>query len=322
MSRPGFYFCFCPDPNLLKMQIETILHSSGQKEWTKQTIWLDDNAQEDKLWKALNLPDMLGSTRAVILRKCECMVEKFWKDISPILSGFRPGIWPFFCLESEWKYGKAQIPKYLENTKFLKFARKKGWVWESQGLTRKDVGRYIIRKCDQLGIKPGPGVEKHLSNALPLDSHSIDMELEKMALLAYPEKTVLKEHLEAVSSDLEIDIFAFMQEVQKGRNITAAWGKIFKDNLSGKEMLFPFLGLLVREARIMWLLSTGQGRQVSLTPWIRKQKEALASSMGPDKISVLWELALEAEAGVKSGDLHPEHAMDKLTARLFRLFSR
>ena len=322
MSRPGFYFCFCPDSNLLKMQIIRILESSGQKNWLKKTIWLDEQNQEDKLWKALNIPSMTGPPRAVILRKCEILPDSFWKDISSTLSGFRPSIWPFFCFESEWKYGKPKISALITKQKYFKFARNKKWIWEFSGLTRKNIHRYIAQKFRDSDIEPGPGVMDQLSAILPLDSHGIDVEMDKLALLVYPEKTILTEHLGAVSSQLDIDIFSFLQGIQRGNDASTTWNKIFKEKLKGQEMLFPFLGLLLRETRILWLLATDQDNKVSLYPGIRQQKAALARTMGQVNISLLWELALEAESGVKSGQVSSEQTMDNLAAKLFKLFSR
>ncbi|MFP4085149.1 MAG: DNA polymerase III subunit delta [Desulfonatronovibrio sp.] len=321
MSRPGFYFCFCPDSNLLKMQIGRVLESAGQGEWSWQTIWLDEQDQEDRLWNALNQPVMAGPSRAVILRRCESPGNSFWTDISPTLSGFRPGIWPFFCFESEWKYGKPKISAHLSKKKYFKFARSKGWIWEFPGLTRQNISRYISRKCQKLGLKTGPGVVEHLSAILPLDSHGVDMELEKITLLACPETTITKEHLKPVSSRPDIDIFSFLQGVQSGKDKSAAWKKIFQEKLKGQEMLFPFLGLLIREARILWRLSTSGESGVQLNPRIRQQKKAMASKLGQAGISLLWNAALEAEAGVKSGQVTPGQAMDRLTLKLFKLFS-
>lgn len=322
MSRPGFYFCFCPDYNLLKTRINRLLETSGQKEWRKKIIWLDEQIDEHVLWKALNLPGMTGPPRALILRKCEKLPDKFWADISVSLRGFRPGIWPFFCFESDWDRGKPKIPAHITRRKYFRFAREKGWIWEYPGLTRKNIVRYITSKFGEMGIEPGPGVIDDLSFMLPLDSHGIDAEMEKLALLAHPEKTILKEHLKAISPQLDMDIFSFLQEIQKGTNISSAWNKIFKEQSRGEEMLFPFLGLLLREARILWHLATGQDSMVNLYPGIRQQKAGLARTMGLARISMLWDLVLEAESGVKSGRFSTEQAMDNLTAKLFKLFSR
>lgn len=322
MSRPGFYFCFCPDSNLLKMHIDRLLESSGQADWHKKTLWLDEKDQEDNLWKALNLPNMTGSCRALVLRRCESPGDGFWKNLSPVLKGFRPSIWPFFCLESQWKYGKPVIPAQLSKQKFFKFARQKKWIWEFPGLTRSNIPKYIDKKCRDMGISPGPGVMEELSFMLPLDSSAVDKELDKLSLLVHPEKIILKDHLRAVSSHPDMDIFLFLQSLQQGRRITSAWDKIFRDQNRGEETLFQFMGLLLREARIMWQLETGQDRLVKLHPGIRRQKSALAGTLGKTRISMLWDLALEAESGVKSGRFSTDHAMENLTSKLIKLFRK
>ncbi len=324
MTRPGFYFCFCPDFNLLKMQISRILESSGQ-DWTKKNIWLDEQNQEERLWKAFNVPGMAGPPRALILRKCdsphESLPGSFWKDISATLSGFRPRVWPFFCFESDWKYNKPQIPAAISRQKCFKFARQKGWIWEFSGLNPGNISRYIAKKCQKMGIEPGQGVLEELARFFPPDSHSVDMELEKLCLLIHPEKVIHKNHLKSLSSRPEIDIFSFLQAVQRGRNAASIWNKIFREQSRDKEILFPFLGLLLREARILWQLASGQENRVRLYPQIKQQKRAMALSMGQKKIMLLWDLALEAESGVKSGRISTDQAMESLTSRLLKLFS-
>lgn len=321
MSRPGFYFCFCPDPDLIKMQINRILQGTDQKNWTKQTIWIDDPDQHAKIWDALNLPPMAGPPRAVILRKCESALTQFWKDISPCLRGFKSRIWPFFCFESAWDRGKLKIPAAVSKRKFFTFAREKGWIWEFPGLTRENVSRYINQKLSELEIHADPDVKSSLSLMLPLSSQAIDMELEKLSLLSLPEKKINREHLQVIPSHLDMDIFSFLMEIQKGTDLTPAWKKIFNEQLRGESLLFPFMGLLLREARILWLLATGQEKSVRLYPSQKQSKKALAQKIGVNKISVLWEMIIDAEAGVKSGRISPEQAMELLTAGLFKIFS-
>ncbi|RQD64728.1 MAG: hypothetical protein D5R98_03970 [Desulfonatronovibrio sp. MSAO_Bac4] len=321
MSRPGFYFCFCPDPNLIKMQVNKVLEGTGQKNWTKQTIWIDDPAQHTKIWDALNLPPMAGPPRAVLLRKCESAQAQFWKDISPCLRGFKSGIWPFFCFESAWDKGKPKIPATVSKRKFFRFAREKSWIWEFPGLTRENISRYINQKLAELETHADSDVKSALSLMLPLSSQAVDMELEKLSLLSLPEREITQEHLQVVPSHLDMDIFSFLMQIQNGTDLTPAWRKIFNEQLKGEGLLFPFMGLLLREARILWLLATGQEQGVHLYPRQKQSKKALAQKIGVTKISALWEMIIDAETGVKSGRINPEQAMELLTAGLFEIFS-
>ncbi|MFW6005767.1 MAG: DNA polymerase III subunit delta, partial [Desulfonatronovibrionaceae bacterium] len=310
MSRPGFFFCICPDVNLISRQIDRLLQKSGQQGWHKQTIHLEEAQEHEKLWNALNLPAMTGSPRAVILRSAQTLTAGTWKKISPLLNSFKPLIWPFFCVESAWDKGRPKIPQALSSRKLYKFAVQKGWTWEFPGLTQATMARYIKQKCSELGVSCDPEVLNILCPALPLDSTAVDRELEKMALLTSPENVIRKEHTKVLSSEPDIDIFVFLQNLQKGHNMPGLWNKIFREQLKGEEMLFPFLGLLLRETRILWLLCTGQEGQVRLHPAVKKQKQHLAGQMGPGRIARLWDLILEAESRVKSGSLKPDQAMD------------
>lgn len=321
MSRPGFFFCVCPDINLTFRQIDRLLENSGQQGWIRQTIHLDDEQEREKIWNALNLADMTGAPRAVILRSAQTLTAGDWKKISPLLNSFKPRIWPFFCVESAWDKGRPKIGQALSNRKLFKLAAQKGWNWEFPGLTQATMARYVKQKCTELGVTCSPEALNILCPALPLDSTAVDRELEKLALLASPENVIRKEHTAVLSSEPDIDIFAFLQNLQKGNNMPAVWNKIFREQLKGEEMLFPFLGLLLRETRILWLLSTGQEGQVRLHPGIKKQKQQLAGQMGKGRIARLWDLILEAESRVKSGRLRPDQAMDMITSRLFRLFT-
>ena len=44
--------------------------------------------------------------------------------------------------------------------------------------------------------------------------------------------------------------------------------------------------------------------------------------MGIRRLSELWELALEAEQGIKSGEVSEEQALERLIADLFSLFAK
>ncbi len=303
------------------MQIDRLLAGSGQDNWQLQTIWLDEQDQRQKIWSALNMPNMTGTPRAIILRHCESVEAAFWKDISPNLKGFKPKIWPFFCFESAWDKGKPKIPAPLKKTKYYKYADNKKWIWEYPGLNHQNIRRYVEQKCQDLGLSIPSTILGLLCENLPKDSAGIDNELEKIALLAHHDNTITKEHLRVISWQPDIDIFAFLKQVQSDGDIASAWNKIFSEKLKGQEMLYPFIGLLLRETRILWLLATGQGNKARIHPAYKNQKANLARKLGLEKISALWDMLLDADVGVKSGNVPSEQAMEKLTAGLFKLFS-
>lgn len=85
-------------------------------------------------------------------------------------------------------------------------------------------------------------------------------------------------------------------------------------------MLFYFLTMLVREARILWQLALGEEKVVGAPPFALDRKRPLAQRMGPDRLAVIWDLALEAELGVKSGEHSPDQAFERLLAGMAELF--
>ena len=320
MSRPGFFFCICPDSNLIKLQIQNILVDHNPDDWETRNIWSDDPDLEDKLWQSLNLVNMMGPSRAVVIRKCEAFRDGLWTLLAPALKGFRPGIWPFFCLETAWDKNRPKIPPDLEKQKYYRIAREKKWLWQFPGLTRQNLPRYLHNRTREMGLDFAPGVKERLIQILPLDSHGVNREMEKLDLLAGEHKRVDLHHLDAVDPSINLDIFALMRMLQKGENTAGAWEKIFKDQVSGRDGLFPFLGLLHREARILWHLANNEQNKIFLFPGEKKEKTAMAGRLGREKIALLWNMIMEAEMGVKSGTVLPEQAMENLAANLCRLF--
>ncbi|WP_291318343.1 hypothetical protein [Desulfonatronospira sp.] len=258
MSRPGFYFCFCPDSGLLKRQIHKILEPYDPDSWELNTLWSDDEDLEQKLWKSLNMANMMGPSRVVVIRNCQVFKEAQWKSLAPALKGFKSGIWPFICLEGPWEKGKPKIPAFLEKQKFFRVAREKGWLWHFPGITRQNLPRYLDKRARETGLVFDPGVQEKLVDILPLHSLGVDRELEKLRLLALDQNRVTLEHLDIVEPRADLDIFAQMQSIQQGKNLARVWQKFFRDQQSGLDGLFQFLGLLLHEARIMWHLAAGE----------------------------------------------------------------
>ena len=84
-------------------------------------------------------------------------------------------------------------------------------------------------------------------------------------------------------------------------------------------LLFPFLGLLLREARILWQILMGE--RVRLHPNDAAQKQKLARTLGAQGINRMIKLIVYAEWQVKSGERTTEQALDALVAELSLLFA-
>ncbi|MBT8762684.1 hypothetical protein KFV02_01910 [Desulfohalobiaceae bacterium Ax17] len=319
MNRPGFTFCICPDLSLIQDYIQRQLDNFPHKKWNKKIFW-GDEPLSDNFWSALSQPDLFGTGQVIILRRCEQLPADFWSDLSRYLKGFKACIWPFFCLEKNWERGKPKIPKVIEKQKYWDIAKKKGWIWQNPGLTRASLPDYITKWAKRHGKKITPQVLNVMVSLAPEDSTTLNNELKKLELYVGQREHIELVDLAVLNSYADIDIFAFFKGVQtKGQDIKL-WSKVLREQQSGGDFFFPFLGLLVREARILWQLVTGDEKHVSLYPKLKSQKKSMAQKLGLKKLSLIFDLALEAEVNVKTGQYTAEQALEILTAKLIDYF--
>ena len=322
MSRPGFFFCFCPDSQLLQKRLTALL-AKQEGQWQRKSFWADEPLPE-KAWEELTLTTLFGEKRAVVFRHAEAFQAEDWKKFTPLLRSFNPQVWPIFCLEHEWKRSSPSIPAGLQKRPFWKLAQKNQWVWQSPGLTPQTLPDYLRRWAQARNLTLSQTVEQKALTRLPLDVAALDNELAKLELLARENHNALRlEDLEVVTHEPDLDIFTFMTALQQGNNALEVWRTVFYNRLGADSgMIFPFLGLLVREARILWQLLFGPADNVSLPPGIKRQKTALARDLGGRRLAQIWSLALEAEVGIKSGERSPDQALETLLTSLMRLFHR
>jgi DNA polymerase-3 subunit delta len=157
-----------------------------------------------------------------------------------------------------------------------------------------------------------------LAHTLPPDAAFIASELAKLALLADSEGRLPKNTAAVSAQTQEVTIFELMRMVQQNSNAPAAWKQILEDKLSGENMIFAFTAILLREARIVWQSLAGPAPY--LPAQVAQQKKIAATSLGYSGIARLWELALQADKGIKSGERSPDQAFEMLAADLFLLF--
>jgi hypothetical protein len=98
-----------------------------------------------------------------------------------------------------------------------------------------------------------------------------------------------------------MDAFAFLNAFSRRGQELAVWREIFEQSLSPEDMIFKFLGLLRSDARQMWQLLMGEAEPVRLPPFVKSQKEAMARRLGAGGLTRLFDLAMDAELGIKSG---------------------
>lgn len=337
MSRPGFIICVCPDAQLMKEHIEEQLcatpatsatsATSGNVNheerhsllgnWERHVYWGDEQLPP-VFWENLTLQGLFATPKALVVRNAQNLKIDDWKKLSQSLGNANEQAWPFLCLEVAFDRGKAKVPAAIKKLACWKFAEKQGWIWESAGLDDKTLRSFIQKTAASLGVRIKPQAANTLALALPADASAARNELEKLALAAAETGEITQELAETVHSEADMDIFAFINAIQQGNSMDKVWGNILRSQSGGDQMIFPFLAMLLREARILWQINAGE--QVRLPAFILGKKQQLAKKLGYGKLARIWHLAMEAEKGIKSGERSPEQAMEMLVAGLFSLF--
>lgn len=317
MSKEGFSFFLCPDPELIKDRLAELLLPQG---FALRVFWGDEDL-DFTYWQTLTVPNMMGPPNAVVLRKAQDQNAEFWHKIEALLAMDRPSIWPVFCLEGDWKAGKAAPAKVVTQGKYWAVAQKKGWIWEHPGLTRTTMGQELDKFAATHHLTFAPQVKRTLTESLPLSVIALRNELEKILLLMDTDKVVEPKHLISLEKEQVFDVFAFLRSCQNPRGGQEVWDSVLNDvEMAGGDMLFPISALLVREARMLWFLAQEQDSKVNLYPRLKHEKKQLAQKLGPMRISQIWDMALQADTDVKSGRLRPAQALERLIRDAQRLW--
>ena len=320
MSRPGFYICLGPDSVLLLEHIEALLreHAPPAGSWERRLLWGDEFSIHH-FRELLGQQGLFATPRAVVLRNAQVIPAAELKKLSTLLGQAGGEAWPLVCFELDYERGKLKIPKHIADLQCVAFARQNNWYREIPPLDARGLRQFVQKEAARLGLRLATGDLEALAAAMPPDAGAVRLEMDKVALGAGPDGRITPEVLALLAHRKDIDIFAFLQELQSGRKPEAVWGQFMKDQLDASDAgLFSFLAMLLREARILWQLLAGE--QVFLPPQILQSKAGLAKSLGYGKLARIWDLALAADKGVKSGERSPQQAFELLIAELFRLF--
>lgn len=323
MSRPGFSFLFCPDPELIRLQVENLVDAHGAGSgWDRRVYWGDEEIP-GSFWQDMTIPDLMGTKRLVVVRRAHKLLKDSWDKLTDSLGSFKPDIWPIFCLEGEPdKKGNPKVPAVLKKTKYWPIAQKKNWVWSSPGLTPHTMPDFVGDFARRKNLSMTAPIARQLADVLPMDAVGAANELDKIALAAsLTEGTVQPEHVALVSHQADMDVFTFISSLLEGRSPEKIWKKVFDNRNVGStdNILFSFLALLAREVRIMWELAHDEKPSQWVMASLKGKKTALAKKLGAARLSKMLELILEAEFGIKTGQRAPEQAFEALVGGLYAI---
>ncbi|MDR2489015.1 MAG: DNA polymerase III subunit delta [Desulfovibrio sp.] len=342
MHRPGFSLCICPDSRLLRDGLDALLASHSPQgnggrgatsstpgegsapSWQRVNFWADEGLP-NAFWEHLTLQGLFAMPKAIILRNAHTLPADTLKRLSAVListasQGGSGLIWPLLCFEVLFEKGKAKVPVHIARLPFWQTAEQKGWIEEIPGLTGHDVSAYIRSAAARHGISPSPQELRRLSLALPPDAAFIHSELTKLALLADKNGRLPDNALDMTEHSRELSIFELMNIIQQNGDSPAAWRRILEYRLSGDNMVFACIAVLLREARSLWQILAGA--QTYLPPQVAARKKTAARQLGFAGIARLWDIALMADKGIKTGERSTDQAFEMLAADLFRLFGR
>ncbi len=318
-KRPGFSICAGPDSMLLRRRAEELLAAwPAQEAWERRVFWADEGLPAE-FWEALTLQGLFAAPKALVLRQAQALPAAEWRELSQALGRRNDAVWPFIFLEVDFEKGKPKIPAHIAKLGCLAFAEKQGWLEGLPGLGQGELPGFIKAEAQRLGLTMASGAPEALSRVMPRDATAIGLEMSKLAL-ASKDGSIRPEAAELLTASRDLDIFTFIRLIQRGDNPAAVWEQYFKDAQGSERNLFSFLGMLLREARILWQILSGE--PVFLPPQAIAQAKSLARGLGYPGLARIWDLALRADKSVKTGEASPDQAQELLLADLFRLFGR
>ncbi|WP_321405057.1 DNA polymerase III subunit delta [Maridesulfovibrio sp.] len=320
MSRPGYMFLICPDAELLHANIAELQEKHGATDYEKKAYWADEDLPP-QFWDDLTLQTLFGASKVIILRRAHKLKAAVWDNIDKTIASLSSSSFLFICLESQWKSKTPPIPAVLKKRKCWKFAEKQKWFWKSAGLDQKSISGFVGKWARTNGLHIDSPVLNALSQALPKDARAARLELDKLDLAAGPDRRILMEHVGLIAHSEEMDFFAFMRSMSEGGDPVEIWRRVLTNHSEKDSMIFMLTASLTREARALWMMIHGEESEVRLPPFVKKQKQALAQRLGPVRIARLFDIVMEAEIGIKTGQRKPEQALELLVASLTSLFA-
>lgn len=318
MEIPGFYFCLCPDSTLAREHVDNLANRLEDMAGTMETsIFWADEGLDNRFWESLTLQGLTERPRVLMVRGAQSLPADTWKKLSSLLATPRSGILPIFFLESAWEKGQPKLPAHVAKLRCLDFAGKKGWTWRSAGLDARSLRKHVQERASLLGLRLEPEALDAVCDMVTPDAAAVRGMLEQLSLAAGDAPVDVALVRQMTEHAPELLIFDFIRHLQTG-NTVEVWKTLLREGDGGESLLFPLLGLLTREARLLWQIQAGEN--VWMPQSAASMKRALAARLGAAGLSRVFAAVMEAEWSVKSGRRQPLQTLEELVGSLTLVF--
>lgn len=321
MVRPPYTLCLCPDSYLLRLRVESLLSTHPPSEgggWQRFVFWGDEPLPQT-FWEHLTLQGLFATAKALIIKNAQNIPAEGLRTLSAaLLRSPSATVWPLVCFEVAFDHGKPKLAPHIQKLPLFQHAEKNNLLDITQGLAQANFTAFISKEAARLGINLTPVQASQLATLLPVNAQEAGNELAKLALCTTEDGRLPPNLGEIVGHTPELGIFELLRALQQKNSAPAVWRRILEDQLGGDNMVFAFNSLVLREARTLWQILAGE--PVYLPPQAAAAKKALARSLGFSGIARLWELALQADKGIKTGERTPDQAFEAIAAELFLFF--
>jgi DNA polymerase III subunit delta len=331
-ARHGHRFLVCPDAELLRRQVAALAAGLGagggaapSSKVARKVFWGDDEPFPPAYWAELTTQNLFSTPTVLVLRRAEALKAELWDRLGEVLGNTASTVLPVFCLEGAWKEGKPAVPNFLPRRALWSSAEKRGWVWQSPGLTDASLPKFLDAWALECGLSLDPATRQALAGVLPRDGLAAGLELDKIELAAGEGRVLSPEMAGLVAPHGDMEFFDFMKALSESANKPQAarevWARVLDDHLrpAGDKILFQLLGYVAWQARQLWMLSEGEGAKVRMRSSDKPTMAKLAQRLGRAGIARIIELTLDANLGVIGGTRRPDDALECYVAELAAL---
>lgn len=323
-----FSFVFAEDSSLLLKKVEELSSAFFQKNIApaKRYVFWGEKGEEgldSDFWQKLTFPSLIESADFFIIRRAENLNVDTWKNISEALGVLRENAFVVLCVEAEWKAKEKKIPAYVTNIKSqlcYTFAEKKSWNFYIPSLDARTIAFYIKDALKLRSLHCPQELFPRLLQIFPPNNAyavAIDNTLDQLALVAENAELREEDFENFAPANPEVLFFDYIKYIENGTTFKLWENLLLEQN--AETMLFPFLALLNREARILWQILCGE--DVKLPSFVVNNKRAVAQKLRLTKVARIFMLTREADWAIKSGRKKAQQVMEELLADLGKLYS-